>query len=310
MKYKIRTIVMDSPGFIEIDDEEYLLIKTAIENLFEILFFEETFDLVTENYQEYEAELLLIASRGMVFLNSDYFSMSNERNKVIRRIINLLSACRMYLDQSVHHLNNIYGEQSDLSNLLTKVTTSQYENNYGYRVLEALRNYTQHRGYPIHSMKFSGEWLDIDDEESSRLSHTVIPLIKISKLAEDGKFKQSVLNEMRSVEIKDELEIRPLVRWYLEGIGKIHEEVREAIHSDVEKWEKVVDEVIKKYRKEYGSDSSLAGLAILAENDDGHWIEQRTIFKEFIEKRKILERKNKVFVNLHKRFASNEIRKK
>ncbi len=301
---------MGFPGFIEIDEAECQRIKTAIANLFELLFFEENLDLVTENFQEYEAELLLIASRQMVFYDSDYFSMSNERNTVCRRIVNLLSACRMYLYQSVHHFNNIYGENSDKTKLLREEITSQYDHNFGYRAIEALRNYIQHRGFPIHSMKFSGEWLDIENNETSRLLHTVIPIINVSELAEDGRFKKSILDEMLSIDCKDGIDIRPLVRDYIEGIGKIHEKVRDAIRPDVEQWDGVVNDVIKKYQNEFGSDASLAGLAIVDEDDDGHWVEKRTIFKEFIEKRKALESKNRVFVNLHKRYASNEIRKK
>lgn len=306
----ITTIVAGSPGFIEIDEAEYKCIKTAIANLFELLFFEEKLDLVTENFQEYEAELLLIASHEMVFHDLDYFSMSNKRNTVSRRILNLLSACRMYLDQSVRHFNNIYGENSDKSKLLKEEITSQYDHNFGYRAMEALRNYTQHRGFPIHSMKFSGEWLDLDNKETSRLLHTVIPLIKASELAEDGKFKQIVLDEMLLIDGKEGIDIRPLVRNYIEGIGKIHEKVRDVIRPDVEQWEGVVNDVITKYQNVFGADASLAGLAIVAEDDDGHWVKKRTIFKEFIEKRKTLENKNRVFVNLHKRYASNEIRKK
>ncbi len=159
-------------------------------------------------------------------------------------------------------------------------------------------------------MKFSGEWLDIENNETSRLLHTVIPIINVSELAEDGKFKKSILDEMLSIDGKDGIDIRPLVRDYIEGIGKIHEKVRDAIRPDVEQWDGVVNDVIKKYQNEFGSDASLAGLAIVAEDDDGHWVEKRTIFKQFIEKRKVLESKNRVFVNLHKRYASNEIRKK
>ena len=310
MKYLITTIVMGSPGFIEIDEAECQRIKTAIANLFELLFFEEKLDLVTENFQEYEAELLLIASHEMVFHDSDYFSMSNERNTVSRRIVNLLSACLMYEDQSAHHFNNIYGRNSDESKMLKEEIDSQKDHNFGFRAMKALRNYTQHRGFPIHSMKFSGEWLDIENKETSRLLYTVIPLIKVSELAEDGKFNKSVLDEMLSIDGKDGIDIRPLVRDYIEGIGEIHEKIRDSIRPDVEQWEGVVSDVIKKYQKEFGSDASIAGLAIVAEDDDGHWVEKRTIFMEFIEKRKALENKNRVFVNLHKRYASNEIRKK
>jgi len=305
----ITTIVMGSPGFIEIDEAEYQSIKTAITNLFELLFLEETLDFVTENFQEYEAEMLVISSREMVFFDSDYFSMSNERNTVSRRIVNLLTACEMYLSQSIHHINKIYGKNSDISKLLSDEITSQYDHNFGYRVIDSLRNYTQHRGFPIHRMKISGEWLNIEDKETSRSVHTVIPLIKVSELVEDGKFKKSVLKEMLLIDCKDGIDIRPLIRAYIEGIGTIHEKVRDVIRPDAEHWEGIVNDVIKKYQNEFGSDVSLAGLAIVTEDGDGGWVEKRTIFKEFIEKRKALESKNRVFVNLQKRYASNEIRK-
>src|SRR3990170_6563010 len=113
MKYAITTLVFGSPGFVYIDKDEYDLINSAIINLFELLFIEENLDLVTENFQEYEAELLKIATRGMVYHDEDYFSMSRDRNLVIRRIVNLLTACKMYFDHSKHHLSNIYGENSD-----------------------------------------------------------------------------------------------------------------------------------------------------------------------------------------------------
>ena len=310
MEYGITTIVAGSPGFVDISEVEYKRIKAAIANLFELLFFEEKLDLVTENFQEYEAELLSIASRDMVFHNEDYFSMSRERNILCRRIVNLLSACRMYLDQSIHHIKNMYGENSDNVNLLKKEIASQYDLNFGYRAMEALRNYTQHRGFPIHSVRFSGIWLDINSEENSRLMHTVIPLIYASDLADVSRFKQTVLDEILSMKSKDGIDIRPLIRDYIEGLGKIHEKVRESIHPDVEKWEGIINDTIKMYQGEFGAEVSLAGLAIVAQKDDNHWIEKRTIFKEFIERRRALERKNSIFVNLHKRFASNEIRKK
>jgi hypothetical protein len=59
---------------------------------------------------------------------------------------------------------------------------------------------------------------------------------------------------------------------------------------------------------EFGSEKSLAGLAIVAEKDDGHWAEQTPIFKEFIDRRRALENKNSSFYNLHKSYSSNEIR--
>jgi hypothetical protein len=180
MMYGITSAIMGFSGFIEIDEAEFEHIKAARANLFELLLLEENLDLVTENFQEYELELLSIASRNMVFHDADDISMSRERIIVSRRIVNLLSACRMYLDQSAHHINNIYGENSEKSKAVKNEGNLQYENSLGYRIMEALRNYVQHRGFPIHSILFSGEWIDIDDEAKSRLHHTVIPRISVT----------------------------------------------------------------------------------------------------------------------------------
>lgn len=282
MRYEIKKLVFSSPGSIKIDEEQYNRIKSAIVSLFEILFYEEKLDLVIENFQEYESELLLIASRDMVFKDADYFSMSRERNTVSRRIVNLLSTCKMYLDQSVQHVNNMFGKNSEISAFLRHEITLQYDNNFSYRVMEALRNYTQHRGFPIQNMTFSGEWLEAENEQNHRLLHTVIPKIDVSELAEDGKFKKSVLDELLSISNKGEFDIRPFIRNYIEGIGNIHEKVRDVIRPDVEIWENVISNVIVMYRNEFGSDTSLAGLSIIAIDENNHLIEKKAIFNEFI----------------------------
>lgn len=107
MRYGISNIALGFTGFIEIDEAEYLHIKNARKNLLEILFLEEKLDLVTENFSEYETELLSIASRMMIFSkNDDHMAMSNERNLIGRRIVNLLSVGRMYTTQSLQHVGS------------------------------------------------------------------------------------------------------------------------------------------------------------------------------------------------------------
>jgi len=307
MNYLISTLVFGSPGVIEINKDEYSAIKNARENLFEALFLEEKLDLVTENYQEYEAELLAISSRMMVFHNSDYFSMGQERNLLSRRIVNLLSAGRMYLDQSAHHLKNIYGEGSEVLVFRENIKSEQYKQKFGYRVMEALRNYVQHRGFPIQTIVFSHRRIDNDD--NIQFLHRAIPKIDITTLEEDRKFKKSILAEIKDVANKDTIDFRPLIREYVEGIGTLHEKIRDRISPDLLIWENLLDNTIAKYKSKFGENASLAGLAIIMKNENNKLEESKTIFKEFIKKRKDLENKNKSFINLHKSNASNEIRK-
>ena len=190
MRYGITKIVMGLPGFIEIDEAEYNLIKNARENLYEALFLEEKLDYVTENFYEYETEPLTIASRMMIFHDANYFSMNRERSLISRRIVNLLSAGgRMYLDQSIRQIENMYGADSKHNlNLIKKEIALQYDQSLGYRVMEALRNYVQHCGFPIHNVQLSYERVGSDDD--FQLLHRVIPQISISELEADDKFQE------------------------------------------------------------------------------------------------------------------------
>ncbi|CAG0990224.1 hypothetical protein ANAEL_02253 [Anaerolineales bacterium] len=307
MKYGISKLVMGFTGFIEINEAEYLRIKAARQNLFEILFVEEKFDLVAENFYEYETELLAIASRMMIFSNDDHISMSRERNLISRRIVDLLSAGRMYIDQSIQHVEKIYEKNSTTLELVKKEISSQYDKSLGYRVMEALRNYVQHRGFPIHSIKFSHKRVDV--EADYQLLHRAIPLIGVLELAEDGNFKKSVLKELKEIQHKDWIDARPLIREYAEGICNIHERIREIVRADLPAWEKSLDDTIEKFQNEYGKEIPLAGLVIEATEGETRWAETKYISKGSIERRQALEKKNGLFTNLHKRYASNEIQK-
>ena len=200
----------------------------------------------------------------------------------------------------------MYGADSDKLDLVKKEIVFQYDHSLGYRVMEALRNYVQHRGFPIHSMVFSHQRVGADPD--FQWLNRVIPIISVSALEEDGKFKKSILAELNEIQNNNRVDAKPLIRQYIEGIGKIHEKARQIIRPDLVNWEKVLDDTIAKFQSEFGNDVLLAGLAVVAEQDDGQWEEKVTIFKEFIERMKVLEKKNRYFSNLHKRYASNEIR--
>lgn len=205
MKYKITKNVFGFPGFIEIDADEYKTIKAARDNLFEVLFLEEKLDLVSENYNEFETELLSIASKNMIFSNIDYSSITNDRILITRRIMNLLSSGRMYIDQSNHHLTNIYGANHPNLELINSEKHILYDQKMGYRVIEALRNYVQHRGIPIHN--FIQEMHRIENKPFSQLQFRVVPLLRISDLEEDKKFKMTVLDELKNIQTNDEIDM-------------------------------------------------------------------------------------------------------
>lgn len=307
MKFGITTSAAKYSDFIELKENEFKQILDARDNLFAVLFLEEKFDLISENYYEYETELLSIASRKMISHNDNYFSMSNERNTVGRRIINLMTTCRMYLDSINHHLSLLYAKDIGKLNLIENEKSNQYDNCFGYRVIEALRNHVQHKGIPIHNINFSYKRIYTGNE--SMLSHVAIPLINASALEEDSGFKKSVLKELKTIMIEDEIDIRPLIRDYVESIWKIHTLARKMISPDFDIWKNIINNNFKRFQKDSKMEAKVSRIKLVTINDQDRWDKTTYIFQDYITRIIDYQNKNSTFNFLTKCYASNEIRK-
>lgn len=303
MRYGITKSITTFQGFIDISQREYKEIKLARENLFQALFIEEKFDVIIENYIDFEKELLSSGARHMLFKKYDYDWMHSEINFINRCAVNLLTTCRLYLDQSKHHIGNIYGKNSDKVNKFTFETEYRYDNYLGYRTMEALRNYVQHRGFPIHSGTFDIKF--VDKESTSNVLFAFTPYILVSELDKDPKFKKSILAELKTM--GEKVDIKPLIREYVECIGLIQEKIRQNMKDDLEVWEDILNQTINMFRNEFGSEESLMGLMIVAETDENTYSDTTSIFTEFIDRRKELVRKNRSYENLTARYVTNEI---
>lgn len=302
MKYFIFYSTNGKTFQIEITQEEYLIFLSTRRNLFEILFLEEELDLVLENYIEYENELLSISSRQMLFSDFDYFSASKERNLITRRIANLLSSCRMYLDHCSHHINNIYGKNSSFSISLHEEKSKYYDLFFGYRLLEELRNHTQHRGVPFHNLVFSST--REEDQENIHFLYNTNPRINIDFLIEDSKIKSPIKEELKIYASKNGLDIKPFIREYVESIGKLQIFIRDSLKDEVCNWEDILVDLMNKCIRDFGGNGN--NIVVACKENEHQVKESKTIFKEFNEKRKLLEKKNHSFINLHKCYVSNK----
>ena len=137
----------------DIDEKLYLKIKDSYKLCLKLIWIEEKFNIVKDNYYEWEEEI----QKSYDFLISVQNSDSN-CNQVIknhgiaeivtlnRRIINVLNSIRIYRDQVLHDLSGI---NPDYKVRFEKKTNELYDSSYAYQLLELLRNYTQHQGFFI-----------------------------------------------------------------------------------------------------------------------------------------------------------------
>lgn len=303
MTYALTRAVLGNSLFIDISKEEYLFLLKAKKSLIELLYIEEKFDIIIENYLEFEMELLSSSTRLMVHSNQDYFWFQEEGNKINRRVINLLSACRLYIDHGMHHLSNIYGDKSEQFKSIKSFKSEEYDTKLGYRVMEAMRNYVQHRGFPIHKWTYNSKRIESNDTVQHLFSIT--PFIKPDELELDRKFKTAILDELKK--IGNELDIKPLLREYVSAIANVHKKLREIIDADIIEWENRLFSMINVFKERIEPEECLIGMAAVRMLGNNTYTDIEPISTDFIKRRKALEQKNKHFEYLERRYVTSEI---
>jgi hypothetical protein len=304
MKVGIKTLSLDGP-LLEMAPEEFEHLKRARRGFMVLREIEEKLDLVLENFAEYEQELLSLTLRRTLFWDLSWSSFVNDINLINRRLANLLTTGRLYLDQVKGDIHSIYNRDGPVSQGLNKRLAEVYDAKFGYRVMEALRNHMQHRGLPITGVNYPTK-----REGSSgarRLRWRIAPYLDVDVLRGNEGFKKSILKEL---EIRGpKVVIIPLVREYVEGIGCVHDYLREATSKDLSEWVQQLEGVIRSSRTEFG-DEDMTGVTLVTETDpesdsvEGAKTEQ--IFTDLLERHKFLAGKNLSLKNLALHFVSGE----
>jgi hypothetical protein len=281
---------------IVISKEKYERLIKAKHYHVSMLQVEEKINFLIENYSELEKDLLNVSFNKMIspLYSTDWTLSIGEIHLINRRIINFLTTSKLYLDQISHDIKEL-SDDSELQNTVEKLKSTEYDNVLGYRVLEALRNYVQHRGLPVHLLSFNMS--KVDDLSK----HVINPYLKVSELRKDGKFKATVLNELEKE--NEKIDLKLYIRQYISSITKIHSAIRRILSESILRWDEEFQSTYEEFNKEYGETEALG----IGEIYLGLRRNITYIMKEPIKRRKWLEQKNQELSNLVTRFVSNEL---
>jgi hypothetical protein len=297
--YELRGIYMANQHYyIELSEEHFHYLRTVRKNLLEVLSIEDKFNILIENYAEFEQELAKRSINAMLYQNKDWSSAIDEIHLMNRRVVNLLTTCRLYIDQTSHNICSIYGKDSTQKEEIERQRRLEYDSTTksGYRVMEAIRNYVQHRELPISSIQHPQQF-----QGDSHVKHGIRINISVKALSEDKNFKPRIKNELK--EFGNFVNLTPLVREYVEAIGRIHLKIRELIKPNLPEWDEAIYEIINQY---YNFTGFYEGLALLEIDDLNTTVESFEIFKDFIERRQFLVNKSQYIVYYSSHFISGE----
>lgn len=241
--------------------------------------------------------MLHITLNNMIHTNLTGNSALDAMQIINQKVLNLLSSARLYIDQISHELSSLEKELPGLKEEVLTRFSKEYDDKLSYRSMEALRNYTQHRSFPVTNISFNSKLIQETDPHT--FCFQIEAKLKLSEIENDPKFKRSVYKELR--EKMDSINIIPMLRDYIECIGIIHEELRTTLNSHMGLWIKTIYEAIETGR----ANGKIHNLHIIRLKDDKP-VDKQAIFEDIIIRIKDLIKKNRSFKNMSKRYVSGK----
>ncbi len=221
MRYEVTGFIFkrNLPVSASITEEQFDATKDAKETCLHLIAFEERINLVLDNFNELECDLLTLAQNFLLRPDRSHGKAMSERLLLDRRLVNLLSACRLYLDQTDHTLSCLFGKECDERTKYNAERARYYDTHFGYRLLEALRNHVQHYSLAVGEITYTqGGATEPYDE------YTVKPQLDVAVLDENPDFKSSVMAELKSK--GRSIDVRGPLRRYISCLTELHLFVR------------------------------------------------------------------------------------
>lgn len=292
MKHYLQPCVLGAPPPLDLTEAQYRELENASKILNAAFALEENFDILLGNYVELESTALAIAASAFVRQELEYGDFFRTRAKVNRRAVNLLSTARLYIDQLPRNAGKVGLDPAQVRQWLAE----QYDANFEYRFMEALRNHAQHSGSAVHSAAVHRTWLPPDGR--THLQHYTAVRTLRRHLEGNEKFKKATLKEC-----PEEIDFLVTTRPYIEALWRVHARIRERSGAAVSAARKLFDDTIRQYA-DY-SNSSTLGLTAFA-CQDADVVGRVSVFLEWDNVRVKLEKRNSNLQSLSKYVATSE----
>ncbi len=295
-KYFLKIAALGQFPELEIDQSRFDELKSSRSILSHALAIEEKYSIVISNFLELEREAINVSIYEMVQSPIEYNDFFSIRLALNTRLVNLLTSVRLYIDQLSGHIDACLPSDTEAKKKTKLLLTTEYDSHFEYRFMEALRNYVQHSGTPVHRVSTGSAWRSSDDERL--LEFSLYFATQRKELISDGKFKKRVLDEM-----PEEVNLKSSTRMYIESINNIHVQARALIELAVETSRLMLDNAIRDYADLYNS--KVIGLSAYKYQGKDK-IDEVLIFTEWDDVRRKLVKKNRKLINLGKRYVSSQ----
>jgi hypothetical protein len=207
----------------ELSRFEYQRFLHQIKQIYSVSNNDQLFMLCYLNFQDFNNTIQKyvdsIEEKTDSFFN-DYPLSAN----INRLLLNLLSSIRFFLDFSEKQLKHSFGIESGIYRNFENSRKIEFEKYFSYRLLESVRNFAQHAGYPVGSIHCGKETLSA----SLKKQMVYIDMFFVrSQLLEDECITSNLRGELR--DMPELIPVQPNINEYAQSIERIYNKLSKAL---------------------------------------------------------------------------------
>lgn len=124
------------------------------------------FNLIPRNYEDFLNSIELSFNQ-IIKANNRELALDEAVLEINRYYLNFLSSVRTYLDYTEANLKKEFGNNSPIAKKYKSYCSEAYDNNFAYRFIYKLRNYSQHCGFPITYLGWDANVVDLEKKQVS-----------------------------------------------------------------------------------------------------------------------------------------------
>ena len=284
----------DLSAMYEIKKVEFETYKNANEVLSTCLSIEINYDILISNYIELEEQIFKETASYLICGYSGYSTSLNILRTLNRSLVNLLASARMYTDQLANHVSRCIPSSSNTKCFVKSLKSNEYDSNWDYRFMEALRNHVQHRSLPVHWFNLSNSSDEVDGVRMVEVSLEFA--LETSRL--DKSFKQDVL-----VDAPEKVSLKSTTRNYIESLRKIHVEIRKHISESVGNSRLLIEDSHRNYSRFRKKDVKFVEARKV---DNKKLLARIPLMLEWDDQRIELQKRNNTYKRLDKGYISTK----
>jgi len=170
------------------------------------------------NIKEYSKFIKKVSELYVIQLDIRVLTSETLLLETNRLVLNYIYSFKFFLDNGRTFLKRKYGKKSQIVNDYLKLCSKHYDENFSYRFLTNLRDYSMHIGFPLTGLGFKAEK---NEKNPEKMFGEIQLMVDINTIKNEKSTFRGVYKEL--INFTEDIDLKPLFFELFQSILDIQE---------------------------------------------------------------------------------------